>query len=211
MEANFWHQMWNSGVVGFHQPDVNHYLKTHWSKLQLQGRENVLVPLCGKSLDMIWLAQQGHSVLGIELSPKALDEFLAENKLTAEPIEQGNHCGYKLPDMTLLCGDFFHLTKAQCRDIHVVYDRAALVALPLKMRKQYVKHLAEILPKGSQYLLVTMEYDQTSMNGPPFSVSEEEVIALFSPFCTIQKVEEKPFNRKGQEAVEKVFIINATH
>jgi len=211
MEADFWHKMWNSGVVGFHQPDVNHYLKTHWPKLQLQGNENVLVPLCGKSLDMIWLAQQGHSVLGIELSPKALDEFLAENKLTAEPIEQGNHCGYKLPDMTLLCGDFFHLTKEQCSDIHVVYDRAALVALPPKMREQYVKHLAEILPKGSQYLLVTMEYVQNQMSGPPFSVAESEVIDLFSSFAEIHKIEENPFSRKGMAAVEKVFIIKASH
>ncbi|GAB6070980.1 thiopurine S-methyltransferase [Thiomicrorhabdus hydrogeniphila] len=211
MEANFWHKMWNSGVVGFHQPDVNHYLKTHWSKLSLQGKENVLVPLCGKSLDMIWLAQQGHSVLGIELSPKALDEFLAENNLSAETIEQGNHCGYKLPDMTLLCGDFFHLTKEQCSDIHVVYDRAALVALPPEMRKQYVKHLAEILPKNSQYLLITMEYDQTSMNGPPFSVTETEVIELFSTFAKVTKIEEQAFKRKGMSALEKVFMIECNN
>ncbi|WP_040727758.1 thiopurine S-methyltransferase [Thiomicrorhabdus sp. Kp2] len=209
MEANFWHDMWASGVVGFQQPDVNGYLKNHWSKLKLNGSENVLVPLCGKSLDMIWLAQQGHSVLGIELSPKALAEFLAENKLNAEAIEQGNHCGYKMPDMTLLCGDFFHLTAEQCADIHVVYDRAALVALPPKMREQYVAHLQAILPKGSQFLLVTMEYDQNKMPGPPFSVSESEVMELFSPFASVNKVEEVAFSRKGINALEKVFIIQA--
>ena len=207
MEANFWHDMWASGVVGFHQPDVNSYLKNHWSKLGLQGNENVLVPLCGKSLDMIWLANQGHSVLGIELSPKALAEFLSENDLTAEPIEQGNHCGYKMPDMTLLCGDFFHLTAEQCADIHVVYDRAALVALPPEMRKQYVTHLQTILPAGSQFLLVTIEYDQSVMSGPPFSVTEQEVRTLFEPFATVTKVEEVPFSRKGTNALEKVFVI----
>ncbi|MDX1352370.1 MAG: thiopurine S-methyltransferase [Thiomicrorhabdus sp.] len=207
MEANFWHQMWNSGVVGFHQSDVNDFLKTHWSKLNLQGNENVLVPLCGKSLDMIWLAQQGHAVLGVELSPKALDEFIAENQLTAEPIEQGNHCGYKLADMTLLCGDFFHLTAEQCTDIQVVYDRAALVALPPEMRKRYVTHLQNILPEGSQLLLVTLEYDQKQMPGPPFSVTEQEVMALFSPFAQVKKVEEVSFKRKGTPALEKVFMI----
>lgn len=209
MEANFWHEMWASGVVGFHQADINEYLKSHWSKLQLQGDENVLVPLCGKTLDMLWLAQQGHAVLGIELSPKALDEFLAENNLQAEPIQQANHCGYKMPDMTLLCGDFFHLTAEQCQDIRVVYDRAALVALPPQMRQNYVSHLQAILPAKTQYLLVTMEYDQSKMPGPPFSVSEQEVRALFEPFANVTKVEEVPFSRKGVDALEKVFIINS--
>lgn len=207
MEANFWHDMWSSGVVGFHQSEINGFLKNHWSKLGLQGNENVLVPLCGKTLDMLWLAQQGHSILGVELSPKALEEFLTENDLQAETIQQGNHCGYQLPNMTLLCGDFFHLTAEQCSDIHVVYDRAALVALPPKMRQDYVLHLRAILPKNTHYLVVTMEYDQTKMPGPPFSVSEKEVRSLFEPFATVTKVEEVPFNRKGHEAIEKVFVI----
>lgn len=207
MEANFWHDMWSSGVVGFHQSEINGFLKNHWSKLGLQGNENVLVPLCGKTLDMLWLAQQGHSVLGVELSPKALEEFLTENDLQAKAIQQGNHCGYQLPNMRLLCGDFFHLTAEQCSDIHVVYDRAALVALPPQMRQDYVLHLRAILPKNTHYLLVTMEYDQTKMPGPPFSVSEEEVRCLFEPFATVTKVEEVSFNRKGHEAIEKVFVI----
>jgi len=209
MEANFWHDMWASGVVGFHQPDINVYLKNHWSKLKLNGDENVLVPLCGKSLDMIWLAQQGHSVLGVELSQKALDEFLTENKLTAEPKAFENHCGYQLPDMTLLCGDFFHLTAKDCSDIKVVFDRAAIVALPPEMRQEYVKHLHSILPSGTQYLLVAMEYDQSKMPGPPFSVSELEIRALFEPFATVTKVEEFPFSRKGVNAIEKVYLIKS--
>ena len=209
MEANFWHDMWASGVVGFHQPDINVYLKNHWSKLELKGDENVLVPLCGKSLDMIWLAQQGHSVMGIELSQKALDEFLAENKLTAEPKTFANHCGYQLPDMTLLCGDFFHLTAEDCSDISVVFDRAAIVALPPERRQDYVKHLHSILPSGTQYLLVAMEYDQSKMSGPPFSVSEQEIRALFEPFATVTKVEEFQFSRKGVNTIEKVYLIKS--
>jgi thiopurine S-methyltransferase len=209
MEANFWHDMWASGVVGFHQPDINVYLKNHWSKLNLKGDESVLVPLCGKSLDMIWLAQQGHSVLGIELSQQALDEFLAENKLSAKPVQTENHCSYQLPDMTLLCGDFFHLTAEQCADVKVVYDRAAIVALPEQMRQDYVQHLKAILPKGTQYLLVAMEYDQSLMQGPPFSVSEKEIRALFGPFAKVVKVEEFAFERKGNAVLEKVYLIQS--
>lgn len=209
MEANFWHNMWASGVVGFHQPDINVYLKNHWSKLNLQGNEEVLVPLCGKSLDMIWLAQQGHKVLGVELSQKALDEFLAENQLTAQAHRSENYCGYELPDMTLLCGDFFHLSQQQCEGVSVVYDRAALVALPPEMRKQYVQHLAEIVPQGSQFLVVTMEYDQSQLQGPPFSVPEGEVNSLFADFDRIEKLEQIDFKRKGVDAVEKVFLIQS--
>lgn len=209
MQAQFWHDMWDSGVVGFHQEDINAYLKNHWSKLNAKGQEAVLVPLCGKSLDMIWLAQQGHEVLGVELSQKALDEFLTENNLAAKPVETEHHCGYQLPSMTLLCGDFFHLPATQVEDVQFVYDRAALVALPQAMRQQYVAHLKKIMPTGSKTLLVTMEYDQNALKGPPFSVPEDEVMALFADAKKIEKVEEIPFSRKGVEAIEKVFVIES--
>ena len=152
MKAEFWHDMWASGVVGFHQGEVNNYLKAHWQKLQLAGDESVLVPLCGKSLDMIWLAQQGHEVLGVELSQKALDEFLIENGVEGEPHQSEGYSGYELPSMTLLCGDFFNLSTTHCQKTSVVYDRAALVALPPEMRKKYVAHLRQILPVGTQFL-----------------------------------------------------------
>jgi thiopurine S-methyltransferase len=206
MEADFWHDMWESGIVGFHQADINAYLKNHWQKLGLNGDEKVLVPLCGKSLDMVWLAQQGHEVLGVELSQKALDEFLIENGIDAKPHRSENYCGYELPSMTLLCGDFFDLTSAHCDKVSVVYDRAALVALPPEMRKLYVNHLKSILPTGTRQLLVTMEYDQSKLQGPPFSVSENEVRELYTGF-DIEKVEESNLNRKGVEALEKVFLI----
>jgi len=207
MEAKFWHDMWDSGVVGFHLPDVNGYLKKHWTKLELDGQGSVLVPLCGKTLDLIWLAQQGHEVLGVELSQKALNEFLQENSLQAEPHQTDKHCGYKLPGMTLLCGDFFHVDKEQCQDMTAVYDRAALVALPPEMRQAYVKHLFEIVPSGSKVLLVTMEYDQSQLQGPPFSVAETEVLELFKHCKKLEKLEQVVFERKGVPALEKVFLI----
>lgn len=210
MEAQFWHEMWDSGVVGFHQADINEYLKNHWSKLNLNGQEAVLVPLCGKSLDMLWLAQQGHEILGVELSAKALDEFLQENNLNAFFHKTEKHCGFKLPSMTLLCGDFFDLSAQDCADITVIYDRAALIALPPKMRQSYVEHLFSVVPKGSKTLLVTMEYDETKLQGPPFSVREDEVMALYKPYAkSIRKLQEVEFQRKGVAALEKVYLIEA--
>lgn len=207
MRADFWHQMWQSGKVGFHQTEINAFLQNHWKKLSLNGTETVLVPLCGKSLDMLWLAERGHSVLGVELSQKALDEFLQENRIQAQPVRHDRFCGYELEGMTLLCGDFFHLTREACRDVKAVYDRAAIVALPEAMRQAYVDHLQRILAKGTQFLMVTMEYDQEKLSGPPFSVPEAEIRALFSEFESVEKVSEQSFSRKGVDAVEKVFVM----
>ncbi|WP_373017682.1 thiopurine S-methyltransferase [Thiomicrorhabdus sp.] len=207
MQADFWHDMWESGVVGFHQTEINAFLQGFWQKLELAGDETVLVPLCGKSLDMLWLKQQGHKVLGIELSQKALDEFISENHIEAEPVQQDKFCAYELDAMTLLCGDFFHLTADDCRDVKAVYDRAAIVALPEEMRRRYVEHLKLILPKDTQFLMVTMEYDQSQLPGPPFSVSETELRSLFADFAQVDKISEQAFSRKGVAAVEKVFVM----
>jgi len=207
MQAGFWHDMWFSGVVGFHQSEINEFLQAHWQALNLSGDEAVLVPLCGKSLDMIWLAKQGHDVLGVELSQQALDEFLTENSISAQPVKHDHFCGYELDSMTLLCGDFFKLSAEDCRDIKAVYDRAAIVALPAEMRQAYVNHLQGILPLGAKILMVTMEYDQSKMPGPPFSVTEQEVRALFADFSRIETLAEVSASRKGNAMLEKVFVI----
>ncbi|WP_028485916.1 thiopurine S-methyltransferase [Thiomicrorhabdus chilensis] len=207
MQAEFWHKMWDSGVVGFHQTEINAFLQQHWSRLDLKGDETVLVPLCGKSLDMLWLKEQGHEVLGVELSQKALDEFLSENHIEAQPVQHERFCGYELGAMTLLCGDFFDLSRADCTSVKAVYDRAAIVALPKTMRRAYADHLQAILPEGTVCLMVTMEYDESELSGPPFSVSENEIHELFAACCEVRKVSEQGFNRKGVEAIEKVYVI----
>ncbi|WP_178862060.1 thiopurine S-methyltransferase [Thiomicrorhabdus cannonii] len=208
MQADFWHAMWESGVVGFQQTEINGYLQQHWQRLGLQGDETVLVPLCGKSLDMLWLGEQGHKVLGVELSQKALDEFLDENKLrSVAPLVHAHFCGYRLSAMTLLCGDFFHLSAADCEEVGAVYDRAAIVALPPEMRKQYAAHLQAILPAGTKLLLVNLEYDQSLLNGPPFSVPESEICTLFADCARIDVVAQQSLQRKGVAAQEKVFLI----
>lgn len=207
MQADFWHDMWASGVVGFHQQEINRFLRDFWPQLNLDGQGQVLVPLCGKSLDMLWLRKLGHEVLGVELSQKALDEFLVENALNAEPVQHANYCGYELEQMTLLCGDFFQLTAEECAQVKAVYDRASIVALPPEMRRDYARHLQQILPKGTPFLMVIMEYDQSSMSGPPFSVLESEVRELFAGFASIEVVDEERFERKGNAVIEKVLLL----
>lgn len=205
MEADFWHDMWESGEVGFHQKEINAFLHKHWENLNLQSTETVLVPLCGKTLDMLWLADLGHEVLGVELSEKALQEFLTENNLTGAPVQHAHYCGYELEKITLLCGDFFKLSAEDAKDVVAIYDRAALIALPPEMRVAYAKHITELLPEGGQILQVIMTYDQSTMSGPPFSVTEEELNALYAENFEITPLETFSFSRKGHEAEEKVF------
>lgn len=205
MQAAFWHAMWDSGKVGFHQDDINAYLTSYWQTLRLEGDEKVFVPLCGKTLDMLWLQQQGHAIVGVELSPKALEEFVTENTLAATPVEHSDFSGYQLEGMALYCGDYFKLSHQECGGAAAVYDRAALIALPEAMRQDYVQHLLKILPDQHQILLVIMEYDQSLMDGPPFSVSEEAVFSLYASHYEIHKLAEFPLARKGHPMTEKVF------
>ncbi len=89
MEPAFWHKRWADNQIGFHQGQVNSYLQTHWPALGLETGSRVLVPLCGKSLDLVWLAGQGYRVLGVELSRRAVEDFFREHGLEARCSSAG--------------------------------------------------------------------------------------------------------------------------
>ena len=178
MEADFWHERWQNNLTGFHLAEVNPYLKAHWPALQLQPAARVFVPLSGKTLDLLWLAEQGHEVVGIELSPLAVEAFFAENQLPVERSQLGQLELWKSGRISLFCGDFFDLTAEILGHIDAVYDRASLVALPPAMRKKYAAKMTELVPLAPK-LLVSLDYDQSKMDGPPFSVSEGEIQDLY--------------------------------
>ncbi|MGD8577412.1 MAG: thiopurine S-methyltransferase [Thiohalophilus sp.] len=180
MEPDFWHERWENNLIGFHSNEVNPYLRTHWSKLSLEPAARVLVPLCGKSLDLIWLAEQGYQVVGVELSPIAVKDFFAEHHIKATRIEDARCDIWKSPGITLLCGDLFALTTEDIGHIDAVYDRASLIALPPAMRRRYVTALERLVPGSAPHLLITLDYDPQQMDGPPFAVSEAEVLNLYS-------------------------------
>lgn len=180
MHEAFWQERWTRDQIGFHQDQVNAYLLRHWSRLQLPQGSQVLVPLCGKSLDLAWLAGQGHAVLGVELAEKAVQAFFEEHGLQPKVREHGAFRIYSADSLALWCGDFFALTAEDVAGCRAFYDRAALIALPLAMRERYAAHLQRILPVDCQGLLVTLDYDQARMDGPPFSVSDAEVRERFA-------------------------------
>jgi thiopurine S-methyltransferase len=176
MHEDFWRARWNRNEIGFHLPEVNPWLLRHWAG---EPGTRVLVPLCGKSLDMAWLAGQGHRVLGVELMETAVQAFFAEQGLTPEISDNGRFRCYRHGELELWCGDFFALRAEDVADCARFYDRAALIALPPALRERYVAHLAAILPTHCEGLLVTVEYDQALRDGPPFAVDEAEVQALW--------------------------------
>jgi thiopurine S-methyltransferase len=188
MQPEFWHERWRTGQIGFHQPTVDRNLKRHWPTLSLGRGSRVLVPLCGKSLDMIWLRDQGHFVVGVELSAAALETFCLENGVSARRRVQGGLDIYEAANLQLFRGDFFTLTSALLGDIAAVYDRGALSSWPPELRPAYVAHLASLVSAGTQMLLNVLEYSQSQMAGPPFSAPVDDLRQLYSLKFKIQEV-----------------------
>jgi thiopurine S-methyltransferase len=188
MQPEFWHKKWASGQIGFHLPEVNPYLQRHWAA---PASVRVLVPLCGKSLDLAWLAGRGHRVLGIELSGKAIEDFFSEHQVQPQISERGAFKVYRSDAIELWCGDFFALTASDVADCTALYDRAALIALPAPMRERYAAHLQQILAQGVEGLLITLDYDQARMSGPPFAVGDDEVQRLLGDVWQVQVLEEQ--------------------
>ncbi|AXM95897.1 thiopurine S-methyltransferase [Pseudomonas plecoglossicida] len=174
MEPAFWHRKWADNQIGFHQAQANPYLQRYWPALGLAPGSRVLVPLCGKSLDLAWLAGQGHRVLGVELSRRAVEDFFKEQGLQAQVSQQGVFEVWRSGEVELWCGDFFALRAEDVADCTGLYDRAALIALPQEMRSDYMRSLSQLLPSCNG-LLVTLDYQQELLAGPPFSVPDEEV------------------------------------
>ncbi len=174
MEQEFWYKKWEDNEIGFHLSQTNPMLIRHISSLKLQPASRVFLPLCGKTLDIAWLVKQGFQVCGVELSAKAVKELFDYLPVSPEIIKKGALTEYSAPHIKIYQGDIFQLTEQMVGAIDMIYDRAALVALPKTMSLEYCKHLVEITRSAPQ-LLISFEYDQNQMFGPPFSVNWEEI------------------------------------
>ena len=192
MNPDFWHQRWHDNQIGFHQAAPTPLLLKHWSALGIAPGATVFVPLAGKSLDMAWLAAQGHRVLGVELSQRAVDDFFAEHGLQPEVETTRYGVHHHAGGIELICGDAFALDAGLLHDCVAVFDRAALIALPPALRARYARNLYAALPAGCRGLLITLEYPQHERAGPPFSVREDEVHALYDGEWNIELRERRP-------------------
>lgn len=199
MDPQYWQERWKEGRTGWNQDQPTPMMLRHWPGLGLPSGSRVFVPLAGKSEDMRWLAGQGHRVLGVELSQLAVEQFFAESGLEpeVESSRYGRH--YSAGGIELICGDAFALDSEVLRDCEAVFDRAALIALPPPLRRRYADELYGRLPDGCRGLLITIEYPQDQKEGPPFSVEEDEVRALFSPNWSVDLLDRRDAPSQNQD------------
>ena len=196
MESQFWIKAWNEGRTNFHQQDYHEKLTEYFPTLNPKKGQSVLVPLCGKSKDLLWLNKLNLNVHGIELYEQAVESFFSENKLSPVKKDQDqDFTNYTFENIVISCGDFFKLNKHQTYDF--IYDRASLVALPPPMRKNYAQVIKQSLKMGGRYLLIVYEYDQSKREGPPFSVDANEIHELYQDQFSIQLMEDKQSTKEG--------------
>jgi thiopurine S-methyltransferase len=210
MDLDFWHERWQANQIGFHQGMTNSHLLRHWPQLGLARESRILVPLCGKSLDMLWLLEQGHPVVGVEVSQLAVEAFFAENNLTPDIHAERYGRRYVVDRLELLCTDFFSLDQRDIGTVDAFFDRAALIALTAVQRPRYAAQLTHLLGHGSRGLLITLEYDQLEMHGPPFSVPPAELHRLFDSAFTVEPLfqfdaldENRQFRDRGLTALSE--------
>lgn len=188
MENEFWIQRWQQGQTAFHLDRPNPLLLKHWPTLSVKTNASVFVPLCGKSHDLIWLARQGFKVSGVELSSVAIEGFFREHELSFETHTLDEGVLWQSENLKIFQCDLFKMDAQMLGPVDVVFDRASLIALPQSMRKGYVEKLNQLAGSKRTSLLITLEYDQARMDGPPFSVPQHEVDALFSQDFKIERL-----------------------
>ncbi len=197
MDADFWINAWREGRTGFHQRGINPNLKRYFPLLDVTPGDAVLVPLCGKSRDMAWLVEQGARVVGVEIAELPIREFFEERGLLPEVATSGWFRRYQSGGYTLFHGDVLDLAPDDVAEVTAVYDRAALIALPPEVRQHYAEKISHVVKPGTRELLLTVEYPQEQIDGPPFAVFEDEVRRLFEPAFDVRQLHREVAARRS--------------
>ncbi len=207
MDSAFWLRAWQNNGIRFHQTQPNNNLVAYYQTLNVPAGGRWFIPLCGKTLDIAWLVAQGFEVVGIELSQQAVEQLFEALGVTPVISQHGALALYECDAISIWQGDFFDLSARQLGRVDAVFDRASLVALPEPMRIQYSQHLRQITAQAQQ-LLVCFEYDQTQMQGPPFSISGEEVAAHYQAHFLLEHLDShaaRPAEPPSFEFLEHVW------
>jgi thiopurine S-methyltransferase len=220
MEISYWQSRWNKNKTGWHMDSVYPPLPEIWSRLAIKPHARVLVPFCGKSLDLRWLTEQGHHVTGVDVSQKALHEVMHQNPHTFSQDSSHGFTIYRSDSLELWQGDFIKLPAQGIATPDIIYDKASIIAQPREQRKAYAQKVLELCGKKTRILLQTFEYKQEEMNGPPFSVDENEVRELLGQQFTITLEHEQSkmkelskFQQRGLSSylIEKIFYLEPRH
>lgn len=216
MKHDFWHNCWKENAIGFHQESLHPFILDHIASYVKNSGGSVLVPLCGKSLDMLWWAEHCN-VVGSELSDIACRDFFSENKLDAAVEEKDEFNHYQVKNLSIYQGDFFKLQPEQFSHFDFIYDRAAIIALPDAMREQYVAHLKSFISDSTQLFMMTFEYPDGEHKGPPFTVTADYIRNAFAEYevteLTSRDLTDKKFaigSLPVSSLIERLFLISRT-
>ena len=210
---NLWEFRWQEDRIGFHLKRVNPYLMRFFDQLLYQNPDRVFVPLCGKTLDLCWLTTKTKKVIGVELVSKAVQNFFDENNIDYLIQQDETIQKFSSNSIDIYLGDFFDLNPEQTSSFKAIYDRASIVAIEKPERREYIDHLISFLDPAGRILLITMEYYQNQMEGPPYSVPAKEIESLFAPLGSLKLLEtcdilDDRFRNKGlTRLLEHVFLI----
>ncbi|XP_014452443.1 thiopurine S-methyltransferase [Alligator mississippiensis] len=187
-----WLQKWEANNIGFHNEQGHPLLKKHLDLL-LNGRSGLRIffPLCGKAVEMKWLADMGHSVIGVEFSEQALKDFFVEQNLSYSEgsipeISKAKVFKSTSGNISLYCCSIYDLSSKIAGKFDGIWDRGALVAINPCDRERYANLMLSLMDKNCSYLLATVSYDPNKYKGPPFYVPEHEIESLFGKFCEIK-------------------------
>lgn len=208
MQADFWHDKWKNNRIGWHLDEVNPILVKHFNGLNLEKGSHVFVPLCGKTKDIAWLLQEGFSVVGVELSLKAIKELFEELNIEPKVSTCKEFTVYSAKNIKIFIGDIFDLDSKLLGNVDAIYDRAAVVAMPKDTRHKYVKHVIKITKQKPQ-LIVNLEYDEKLMDGPPFCVTDNELKSLYKENYTLTQLQSIHVDKLAGkcQALENVWIL----
>jgi len=207
MNAEFWNDRWQRNQIGFHNSEVHPLLIRYWPTLELSNDTRVLVPLAGKSLDLRWLLEQGHAVTAVELSKLAVEAFFTEQQWSATISTRAQHTVFQHEALEFWAGDVFAIENENITAFDCVYDRAALIALPPEMRAGYVETMSALLKPGAKYLLISLEYPDDTLDGPPFPIDGQEISRLFHAGFSIHFHRRHTSEVKGQPCFESVYTL----
>lgn len=220
MEISYWQSRWHKGNTGWHMDTVYPPLPTLWKLLDIKSASRVLVPMCGKSLDLYWLTEHSRKVIGVDVSSKAVQAVMQKHSESFSQTTSHNFTIYKSNSLELWKGDFMKLPAEEVTPIDLVYDKASIVALPPEKRPNYAHKIIELCNDSTHILLQTFEYIQEEMTGPPFSVDRKELQQLFGNDFTIQLVHEQskleelePFQQRGLSSylTEQIFYLKPSN
>lgn len=210
MDLEYWRHRWVEGWTGFHRAEVNPNLQAHWHRLAPRHGDRVLVPLCGKSVDIPWLAGQGVEPVGVEASELAVEALFADQNVDPVRERRGPLDIWRGGGMSVYVGDYFDLTPAELGRVAAAWDRAALIALPSNARPPYAAHQARLLSAGARLLMVTMAYADDGVEGPPYSVAPDEVSRVYGEWFAIDLLDRDgevaapgPVSEQGVDVIEE--------